>query len=312
MSEENKVESFHQKLAAVAQEVATPADEGGNINGEIKESDASDEEAEGQEEVLDGDEGVDDDAAPSDADDDDGIDTTPRVSLKKYQKAEESARRAEQMAFEANTRLNAWIEANKTAKPIAEQPKPQNPFDKDFEPERFELWNTQQELKSIKEKQAQFEQGQKTAQEQYLHSEAINTISNDVAKQFDAVKKSGTIPDINEIFAFIAQKVAETGLPDNFLLGKALVPIREGRVADVPGIYKNLAIAWGYKKGKPNGSQPNFDAVERNRGKSSGITKSASAATTGTLSIQDAKPKSGRGTDPKAFAKLLENVRNNT
>lgn len=311
MSEENKVEAFHQKLAAVAQEAAIPADEGGNINGEVKESDASDEEAEGQEEVLDGDEGADDDAAPSDADDDDGIDTTPRVSLKKYQKAEETARRAEQMAFEANTRLNAWIEANKTAKPIAEQPKPQNPYDKDFEPERFELWNTQLRTRELEEKVAKFEQGQQQTHQQRLHSEAINMISNDVAKQFDAVKKSGTIPDINEIFAFVSQKVAETGLPGDFLLGKALVPISEGRVGDVPGIYKNLAIAWGYKAAK-KGSQPNFDAVERNRGKSSGITKSASAATTGTLSIQDAKPKSGRGTDPKAFAKLLENVRNNT
>jgi hypothetical protein len=301
MTEQAKEPTFQEKLtAAMAEESATDGNEENTL------IPPADEEAEGQEEELGGEAEAEAEVEPEE---DDGIDATPRVSLNKYQKEAERARKAEQAAFEAITRLNAFMEAQKAAAPKAtqEQAKPENPYDHDLEPERFELWNTQQELNGIKDKQAKFEQTQQQTEQQKLHAQAINMISNDVAKEFASVKQAGTIRDIGEIFQFLQQKTGELGLPQDFLLGKAITPIQEGRISDVPGIYKNLAISMGYST-KKKGGNPNLDAVERNRGKSASIGKSASASTTGTLNIQDAKPKNGRGVDPAKFRQLLANA----
>lgn len=301
---------FRAKLDAVVAEApvtdTAESDGGGEENTEVSQLDEA---IEGQEEALD-DAGEGDDVAAT-FDDDEEVDATPRVSLKKHQKTEERARKAEREAFEANARLQAFMEAQKLAAPIAERPQEvvQNPYDRDMEPERFELWETKQKADALEKRLENFEKGQQKTEQQQKHTQAVGLLAQTTGTALLEAQKSGKIPDAVAAYQFLAEKVGEMGLDvDNYMMSRALVPIQEGRIHDLAPMYKSLAVSLGYKHGKKAGSGANLDAVERNRGKSAGVTKSANASPTGSIDITQAVRKGGRGVDPDAFRKTLENA----
>lgn len=194
---------------------------------------------------------------------------------------------------------------------------PSDKPDPDIDPEGYEQYQKEQEKKEFQTKLKEFEDFKKQSEQQHAVQQITQAVAQDIkgkmSEKPDVVDAYNHLVDAKrKEFALLSRNMEELNARvDQYLLSYAVPCLQKG--LSPADIFYQLAQTAGYKAKKAAGSSPSIEAIEANKKKVASSTpekaKSDAGFAGGNISVKDALNKNGRGVDPEAFKKVLQNIK---